>query len=85
MDLHRHPFRPEAAELGRADAAVEQQGSLRTGPRLGQQLRRRHPERETRVDELARQTFGSEPGALEDRVEADLLRIAHALVERGEG
>jgi len=44
-------------------------------------LRRHHPQREADVDDFARQLLGGEPATLDDRVEADLLGVADALVE----
>ena len=59
---------------------MEEQSSLRAGLRLGQHLRRHRAEREPAVDDLVRQSLGGEPAALDDRVEADLLGVADALV-----
>lgn len=42
------------------------------------------PDREAGVDERVRQAVGGEPALLEDRVEADLLGVGNALVDRGE-
>jgi hypothetical protein len=64
---------------------VKQQGSLRTGPCLGQHLRRHHPEREPRIDHVVRQAVSGQSTALDDRVEADLLGVANAVGEFGEG
>jgi hypothetical protein len=63
---------------------VKQQGSLRTGPCLGQHLRRQNPEREPGIDDFVRQAVSGESGALDDRVEADLLGVANAVGEFGE-
>jgi len=52
--------------------------------RLGQHLRRHHPKRKPGIDDFVRQALGGESAALGDRVEADLLRVANALVDRGE-
>jgi hypothetical protein len=52
------------------------------GTRLGQHLRRNHPERESAIDEFVWQALSGESTALEDRVEPDLLRVADPLVER---
>ena len=60
---------------------MEQQGSLRARPRLGQHLRGQHAEREAGVDDAVGQALGGEPATLDDRVEADLLGMADALVE----
>jgi hypothetical protein len=64
---------------------VQQQGSPDAGTRLGQHLRRQHPERETGIDDVVRQPVGGESTALDDRLEADLLGVAHAIGELGEG
>jgi hypothetical protein len=64
---------------------VKQQGSFGTWTRLGQHLRRQHPEREPGIDDLVRQAVGGESTALDDRVEADLLGVANAVGEFGEG
>jgi hypothetical protein len=60
---------------------MERQGSLRARPRLGQHLRGQHAEREAGVDDAVGQALGGEPATLDDRVEADLLGMADALVE----
>ncbi len=64
---------------------MKQQGSLRTGPCLGQHLRGQHPEREPRIDDFVRQAVSGESAALDDRVEADLLGVANAIGEFGKG
>jgi hypothetical protein len=64
---------------------VEQQRSPGAGAGLGEHLGRQHPEREAPVDDLVRQVFRRDTPALDDRVEADLLRVAHPLVEVAEG
>ena len=64
---------------------MKQQGSFGARTRLGQHLRRHHPEREPRIDDLTGQAVSSEPTALEDGFEADLLRVANAVGELGEG
>ena len=64
---------------------MKQQGSLRTGPRLGQHLRRQHPEREAGIDDFGRQAVSGESAALDDRVEADVLGVANAVGEFAEG
>jgi hypothetical protein len=64
---------------------VKQQGSLRTGPCLGQHLRRHHPEREAGIDDFVRQVVSGESTALDDRVEADLFGVVNAVGEFGEG
>src|SRR6266536_4932746 len=84
VDLERNSRRPRVAELGGRESGAEQQGSFRAGTRLGQHLRSRHPEREAGIDELVRQALSGEPTPLADRVEADLLGVANALVERSE-
>ena len=63
---------------------MKQQGSLRTGPDLGQHLRGQHPEREPGVDDAIRQAVRSKATALDDRIEADFLGIANAVGEVGE-
>src|ERR671918_823548 len=85
VDLERDALRPRAAELRRRDATVEQQGSLRTGPCLGQHLRRHRAQREPGIDDLVRQAVRGHSTALDDRVEADLLRVLHAVGELREG
>jgi hypothetical protein len=85
VDVERDALRPGATELRGRDAAVEQQRSLGTRPRLGQHLRRPRPEREPGIDDLARQAFGREPTALPDGVEADLAGVADTVVDVGEG
>jgi hypothetical protein len=45
VDLDGDAVRPGAAELRRRDARFDQQRALCAGPRLGQHLRRQHPER----------------------------------------
>src|SRR5258708_22461 len=85
VDLERDSRRPGAAELGGWERSAEEQRSLRTWPCLGQLLRRHHSEREPGIDKVARQAFGRTATALRNRLEADLLRVADALVEVGEG
>src|ERR687891_631879 len=85
VDLERDALRPRAAELRQRDATVEQQGSLRTGPCLGQHLRRHRAQREPGIDDLVRQAVRGHSTALDDRVEADLLRVLHAVGELREG
>jgi hypothetical protein len=48
-------------------------------------LRRQRPEREAGVDDFVRQAFSGESAAPDDRVEADLLGVANAVGEFGEG
>ena len=74
---------PPNSEAG--NAAREQQGALGARARLGQHLSGQRAEREAGIDELVRQAVGGEPTALGDRLEADLLGVADALVEVGEG
>jgi hypothetical protein len=64
---------------------VEQQGSPGARSGLGQHLRRHSPEREAAVDELVGQALGREAPALDDRLEADLTRVGHALGAVREG
>jgi hypothetical protein len=85
VHLERDSLRPRAAELGGRDTGVDQHGSAGAGTRLGQHLRRQHPEREADVDDLVRQAVGGESTALDDRAEADLLAVADAVGQRGEG
>ena len=85
MDLERDALRPGALELRRRQGGVEEEGPLRTGPRLRQHLRRHHAEREAAVDELVREILGRGAAALEDRAEADLSRVRDAVVDRVEG
>ena len=85
VDLDRGKVRPRAAELGHRDAGVEQQGTPGPRPGLGQRLRGQHAEREPRVDELVRQALDGGPAALDDRVEADLLGVPDAVLQRAEG
>ena len=68
-------------QLGGRESCAEQQGSLRAGTRLRQHLRSHHAEREASIDELVRQALSGKPTPLEDRVEADLLGVANALVQ----
>ena len=84
VDLQREALRPGVAELRGWESSGKEQGSFGARTSLGQHLRRHHPERESAVDELVRQALSGESTALEDRVEADLLRVADALVERSE-
>ena len=85
VDLERDALRPRAAELGGRNGRVKQQGSLCAGPGLSEHLRRQHPEREPGVDDAVGQAVRSELTALDDRVEADFLRVANAAGEVGEG
>ncbi len=64
---------------------MKQQGSLRAWPGLGQHLRRQHTQRETGIDDFIRQAVGGAPAALDDRVETNVLRVANAFGELGEG
>jgi hypothetical protein len=64
---------------------VKQQGSFRARTRLGEHLRRQYPERKPGIDDFVRQAVSGESPALDDRVEADLLGVANAVCELGEG
>jgi hypothetical protein len=66
------------------NCGVHQQGSPGAWTGLGQHLRGQHPQREPGIDDFARQVLRREPAALDDRVEANLLGVADALVELGE-
>jgi len=63
---------------------VEQHRAAGARARLGQHLRREHAERAPEVDELRRQRLRREASALDDGVEAHLLRVRHAVVEDAE-
>ena len=79
------PGGQEPPELGGRESSVKQQCSLGAWARLGQHLRGHYPEREPGIDELARQAIRGESTALCNRPEANLPRVADALVEVGEG
>ncbi len=64
---------------------MEEQGSPRTRSCLSQHLRRQNTQRETGVDDLVGQSFCSESAPLDDRAEPDLLCIADAVGQCGEG
>jgi hypothetical protein len=64
---------------------VKEQRSPGAGARLGQHLRREHPEREPGVDDVVRQAVRGKAAALEDRAEADLFGVPDAVRELGEG
>jgi hypothetical protein len=85
VDLERDARRPRAAGLGRWDAAVKEQGSLRAGPCLSQHLSGQNPQREAGIDEAVGQAIGGEAAALNDRAEAGFLRVAHTVGGVGEG
>src|SRR5439155_14617473 len=85
LDLERDSRRPRAPELGGRERSGEQQGTFGARARLGQHLSGQRSERESGIDELVRQAVGCESTALADRVEADLLGVADAVVELGEG
>ena len=85
VDLERDARRPRASELGGRKSSGKQQGALGAQALLGQHLRGHHSEREPRIDELARQPIRGASTALHDRAEANLPRVADALVEVGEG
>jgi hypothetical protein len=84
VDLQRDALRPRALELRRWEGSGKEQGSLHAGTRLGQHLCRHHPERESAIDEFARQALSRESTTVEDRVEPDLLGVADTFVERSE-
>ena len=85
VDLEGDSGRPGSAELGGRESGAEEQRSLGTWSRLGQLLCCHDSEREPGIDELVRQAGRREPAALLNRPEANLLRVADALVEVGEG
>src|SRR5216683_2679392 len=64
---------------------MKQQGSSRSWPGLGEHLRRQHTQREAGIDDFIRQAVGGTLAALDDRVETDVLRVANAFGELGEG
>ena len=80
VDLEGDSRRPGGAELRGWESSAEQQRSLGTMTRLGQHLRGQRSEREPGIDEIVRQAIGGESTALLNRPEANLLRVADALV-----
>jgi len=86
MHLHRHPVRPGGAERVDRDAGVEQQRTARTRPRLRKFLGGKNAKREAGVDKALGQAANRALAAIDHLAgEADLLRVAHPLLDGGEG
>ena len=77
--------RPRVAELGHRHASVERQGTPGAGAGLGELLGGHDAQREAGVHEVGTERLGDGHAPVEDRPEADLLGVGHAVLQRGEG
>ena len=85
MYLHRHVRGPGVAELRHRHARVEEQRTSRPGTRLGQLLRREHPQGEAGVNELGREAIRRPRPSRDHLAEPDLPGVRDAFVDSVEG
>jgi hypothetical protein len=75
--------RPVVAPSAERERGVAEDRAVRAGPCLCERLGRQHPERETDVDDLARQRPHGVTGAPDHgRRAAELLRVRHPFLDR---